>query len=136
MGTFLITGAGGYLAGRLTEYLLGWEGCDRLIGLDVKPQALGRPGVDWSMVDIRDEETTRIIASERPDVIVHTAFAVDFLHRTKEVLGFNPAYTSRDAFVEAVRIRADILGNMGRRNPENYRIFNAMLNLELRKQSK
>jgi len=39
--------------------------------------------------DIRDRETTRIIASERPDVIVHMAYAVDFLRRTEEEQSVN-----------------------------------------------
>lgn len=83
MSTFLVTGAGGYIAGKVMESLSQWDSCDGIIGLDVKPVS-PRPDIAYHSVDIRSEETTEIIASERPDVVVHMAFAVDFLHNTAE----------------------------------------------------
>jgi UDP-glucose 4-epimerase len=84
-----MTGAGGYLAGRLTDSLLGGDGCERLIGLDLKPLTREHPLLSGYPVDVRDAETTAIIARERPDVIVHAAYAVDFLRRTAEEQSVN-----------------------------------------------
>jgi len=89
MATVLITGAGGYLAGRLIEDLLRRKMFDRLIGLDVKHSVRNPAVLDVYTVDIRDLETTRIIAGERPDVVVHMAYAVDFLRRTDEEQSVN-----------------------------------------------
>lgn len=88
MSTFLITGSGGYVAGKLIEFLSGWEGCEKIVGIDVKPCA-PRPGMTCHQVDIRDAAVTRTIAAERPDVIIHTAFAVDFLHDTAQERSIN-----------------------------------------------
>ncbi len=89
MGTFLVTGAAGYLAGRVMEFLAGWEGCDRLIGLDIRPPAQAPPGMETHLADIRDPQTTGIIMRERPDVVIHLAYAVDFLRDTTEESGIN-----------------------------------------------
>lgn len=89
LDTFLVTGAGGYLGDRLIEFLLGWEGCGSVLGLDIKPLERRHPDLAGFAVDIRDEMTTRLIARERPDVIVHAAYAVDFLHRTREEQSVN-----------------------------------------------
>lgn len=88
MTTFLVTGAGGYIAGRLMERLISREFCERLVGTDVKPTA-PRDDIVYHGVDIRSPETTRIIADEKPDVVVHMAFAVDFLHDTSEERSVN-----------------------------------------------
>lgn len=87
MSTVLITGAGGYLAGRLMEQLSGREWCERLVGLDVKPAP--RSDIAYHQADIRSEETTRAIAGEKPDVVIHMAFAVDFLRDTSEERSVN-----------------------------------------------
>jgi len=71
------------------EDLLRRKICDRLIGLDVKPITQNPPVLDGYRVDIRDLETTTIIANEQPDVVVHMAYAVDFLRRTEEEQSVN-----------------------------------------------
>ena len=89
MSTFLITGAAGYLAGRLTAFLSGWEGCDRLVGIDARPKPPGFRGQGYHQADIRSPETTRVISDESPDVLIHLAYAVDPLHDTGEEQSVN-----------------------------------------------
>ncbi|MFH1150042.1 MAG: NAD-dependent epimerase/dehydratase family protein [Actinomycetota bacterium] len=82
MSKFLVTGAGGYLAGRIMEFLSGWEECDSVVGLDLKQPPSPAAPMTFHRVDIRDELTTSIIARESPDVVIHLAYAVDFLRDT------------------------------------------------------
>ncbi len=89
MSTFLITGAAGYLAGRIIEFLSGWDECDRLVGIDARPEPPSFPGHSYYQVDIRSPETTRIILEESPDVVLHLAYAVDPLHDTGEEQSVN-----------------------------------------------
>jgi len=88
MSTYLITGAGGYLAGKVIDFLKGWEGCEKIIGVDIKE----KPSVDeiiWHRIDIRDRKVTGIIAEEKPQVVIHLAYVVDFLRGTKEESSIN-----------------------------------------------
>jgi UDP-glucose 4-epimerase len=89
LSTFLITGAAGYLAGRLVEFLSGWEGCDRLVGIDARPEPPGFGGRVYHQVDIRSPRVTLIIVEESPDVVIHLAYAVDPLHDTGEEQSVN-----------------------------------------------
>ena len=89
MSTFLVTGAAGYLAGRIADFLSGWDECDRLVGVDARPEPPSFPGHSFHQVDIRSPETSRIILEECPDVVMHLAYAVDPLHDTSEEQSVN-----------------------------------------------
>jgi len=89
LSTFLVTGAAGYLAGRIAEFLSGWDECDRLVGIDARPKPPVFPCHSFHQVDIRSPETTRIILEESPDVVIHLAYAVDPLHDTGEEQSVN-----------------------------------------------
>ncbi|MCG2794656.1 MAG: NAD-dependent epimerase/dehydratase family protein, partial [Actinomycetia bacterium] len=89
LSTFLITGAAGYLAGRIIEFLSGWECCGRLVGIDARPEPPSFPSDSYYQVDIRSPETTRILLEESPDVVIHLAYAVDPLHDTSEEQSVN-----------------------------------------------
>lgn len=83
MSTFLVTGAAGYIAGRIMEFLSEWEGCGRLVGVDQKPRPDRFPGDSYHRIDIRSRDATLAIERESPDSIIHLAYAVDFLHDTE-----------------------------------------------------
>ncbi len=59
------------------------------MGIDAKPPASPVPGITFYKANIRDASTTEIICKEKPDCVIHLAFAVDFLRKTKEEQSVN-----------------------------------------------
>lgn len=73
--TVLVTGSSGYL-GSLVLANLAQRPALRVIGLDVREPAQRLPGVEYATADIRDPRVDSIVASHRPDVVVHLASIV------------------------------------------------------------
>lgn len=73
--TILVTGSSGYL-GSLVLATLAQRSDLRVIGLDVRAPAQRLDGVTYAVADIRAPEVDCIVASHRPDVVVHLASIV------------------------------------------------------------
>ncbi|MDA3934340.1 MAG: NAD-dependent epimerase/dehydratase family protein [Gammaproteobacteria bacterium] len=73
MKTYCITGVGGYL-GRLLANRLAADADARVVGIDIV-SGLELTGVTVYQCDIRDAaEVSRILVTEKPDVLLHLAF--------------------------------------------------------------
>ena len=73
--TILVTGSSGYLGSQVLAALAQRSEL-RVIGLDVRAPAQRLDGVTYAVADIRAPEVDRIVASHRPDVVVHLASIV------------------------------------------------------------
>jgi UDP-glucose 4-epimerase len=73
--TILITGSSGYLGSQVLAALAQRSDL-RVIGLDVRAPAQRLDGVTYAVADIRAPEVDSIVASHRPDVVVHLASIV------------------------------------------------------------
>jgi UDP-glucose 4-epimerase len=78
---YLITGGSGYIGSRLVERLVEDPGTERILICDVRPPRVFRPGVAYAELDVRDAARVRsVVASERPDVVIHLAFILNPMH--------------------------------------------------------
>ena len=78
---YLITGGSGYIGSRLVERLAEREDTERILICDVRPPRVFRPRVEYRELDVRDAEAVRsVVASERPDALVHLAFILNPMH--------------------------------------------------------
>ncbi|TXH88564.1 MAG: SDR family oxidoreductase [Rhodoferax sp.] len=73
--TILVTGSSGYLGSQVLATLAQRSDL-RVIGLDVRAPAHRLDGVTYAVADIRAPEVDAIVASHRPDVVVHLASIV------------------------------------------------------------
>lgn len=73
--TILVTGSSGYLGSQVLATLAQRSDL-RVIGLDVRAPAQRLDGVTYAVADIRAPEVDSIVASHRPDVVVHLASIV------------------------------------------------------------
>ena len=78
---YLITGGSGYIGSRLVERLAEREDTERIVVADIRPPASFRPKTAFERLDVRDYAGARgLIASERPDVLIHLAFVLNPIH--------------------------------------------------------
>jgi nucleoside-diphosphate-sugar epimerase len=73
--TVAITGAAGYVAGRLIRALLADERVDRVLGFDVRDPQIEATRFVFDPVDVRNPELRRRL--DGVDVLVHLAFIMD-----------------------------------------------------------
>lgn len=73
--TILVTGSSGYLGSQVLATLAQRSDL-RVVGLDVRAPAPRLDGVTYAVADIRAAEVDSIVASHRPDVVVHLASIV------------------------------------------------------------
>jgi len=77
MKTVAITGAAGYLGGRLLARLAADPAIEEIVGLDVRPLPGGSVAKStFYRMDVRDPELTEVLARHRVDALVHTAFVL------------------------------------------------------------
>ena len=74
----LITGAGGYLGGRLVARLAA-AGGRSVLATDVRPipEEQHRPGVEYRELDVRDPALGKVLAKHRSQVVIHLAAIVN-----------------------------------------------------------
>src|SRR3954464_10736150 len=78
---YVITGGSGYIGSRLAERLASAEGTERILICDVRPPRGFRARTGLAEVDVRDAAAVAsVIASERPDVVIHLAFILNPMH--------------------------------------------------------
>src|SRR3954466_16393767 len=78
---YVITGGSGYIGSRLVERLASAEGTERILICDVRPPPGFRPPAALSEGEGRDAAAgASVIASERPDVVIHLAFILNPMH--------------------------------------------------------
>lgn len=73
--TILVTGSSGYLGSQVLATLARRSDL-RVIGLDVRDPATRQDGVVYATADIRDPRVAQIVATHKPDVVVHLASIV------------------------------------------------------------
>jgi UDP-glucose 4-epimerase len=73
--TVLVTGSSGYLGSLVCAALSRQPGL-RVVGLDVREPALRPDNLHCAVADIRDPRLSDILATERPEVVVHLASIV------------------------------------------------------------
>jgi UDP-glucose 4-epimerase len=78
---YLITGGSGYIGSRLCEILAAREATERIVNVDVKPQAGAASAVEFVRGDVRDFGALReLMERERPDAVIHLAFLLNPIH--------------------------------------------------------
>lgn len=75
----LITGAAGYLGGKISESLLLKEGVKKVVGTDIHPKTIDHPKYRFYLRDIRDR-LNDIFFLEAIDTVIHTAYVVSPIH--------------------------------------------------------
>lgn len=75
----LITGAAGYLGGKISEALLLKNGVKKVVGTDIHPKPIDHPKYRFYLRDIRDR-LDDIFSLEAIDTIIHMAYVVSPIH--------------------------------------------------------
>lgn len=76
--TVAVTGAAGYLAGRLISELCADDSVGKVVGFDVRPVEMTHPKLVFDSVDVRDPALEARFKGV--DVLVHLAFVMDPIH--------------------------------------------------------
>jgi UDP-glucose 4-epimerase len=75
---YLITGGSGYIGSRLVERLSPRSETDLILIGDLRPPRAFRPKAEYRSLDVTDAAAVRrLIASERPDAVIHLAFMLN-----------------------------------------------------------
>jgi UDP-glucose 4-epimerase len=82
-----VTGASGYIAGRLIEQLTADDRIERVIGFDVRRPAFSHPKFVFDEVDVRSPALEARFTDV--DVVVHLAFIMDPIHDEQEMRDVN-----------------------------------------------
>jgi UDP-glucose 4-epimerase len=82
-----VTGAAGYVAGRLIEQLAADDRVARVVGFDVRPPAFTHPKFVFDEVDVRNPALEARFKDV--DVVVHLAFIMDPIHDENEMRDVN-----------------------------------------------
>lgn len=77
----LVTGAGGYIGGRLVEGLCAAPWCEAVVGLDIKAPALAHPKFTFVEQDVR-APLEAVMAGHGIDAVAHLAYVLPPLHDT------------------------------------------------------
>ncbi|GBC61860.1 epimerase [Desulfonema ishimotonii] len=75
----LVTGAAGYIGGKLVESLCKKAWVEKVVGTDIREPAQGSSGYGFFKQDIR-EPLEEILDSENVDTVIHTAYVLPPLH--------------------------------------------------------
>jgi len=93
MSVIGVTGAGGYIAGRVIRLLEEHPLCARIVGIDLKTPVAPSRKLFFYQRDVRDPELGRLFQKERVSIIVHFAFVLNPLHNRQEMHSVNLAGT-------------------------------------------
>ena len=75
---YLVTGGSGYIGSRFVETLAERRDSGTILIADLVPPRLRPPKTGFRTLNVRDAEAvSELVASERPDMLVHMAFLVD-----------------------------------------------------------
>jgi len=88
MKRVLITGAAGYIGGRLAAALCAEPGVEEVIGLDIRGPATSATGLVFYERDVR-VPLDDIITRHRVDTVVHAAFVLPPIHDTRRMEDIN-----------------------------------------------
>ncbi len=80
MTVYALTGASGYIAGRVIRLLADLPDCERIIGLDIKPPSEEFPKFKFLLHDVRDPDISRVFQEKDVQVIIHLAFVLNPIH--------------------------------------------------------
>ncbi|MBF0449850.1 MAG: NAD-dependent epimerase/dehydratase family protein [Candidatus Magnetomorum sp.] len=89
MKRIAITGAGGYIGQALMNYLDGYNGCDAMLGIDLKKPAFHSNRLTFIEKDIRDGSLLNDIKQFSADTMIHLAFVVTPMHDEEEMYSIN-----------------------------------------------
>jgi UDP-glucose 4-epimerase len=78
----LVTGAAGYIGGKLVETLCQKEWVDAVVGTDIREPARKYPKYKFDIRDVR-QSMEDIFQNERIDTVVHTAYILPPIHDTR-----------------------------------------------------
>ena len=93
MTVIAMTGAAGYIAGRVVRALEESPLCTRLIGVDLKPPLVTSRKLDFYRRDVRDPELPRFFQEQGVSIIIHFAFVLNPIHNLDEMHSVNIAGT-------------------------------------------
>jgi UDP-glucose 4-epimerase len=80
MTVYAMTGASGYIAGRVIRLLADLPDCERIIGLDIKPPCEELPKLEFLLRDVRAPDISRIFQEKDVQVVIHFAFVLNPIH--------------------------------------------------------
>ena len=75
----LVTGAAGYIGGKMVQSLLAADWAEKVVGTDIREPEKERPGLVFYRRDIR-EAMDDIFEKEAIDAVVHTAYVLSPIH--------------------------------------------------------
>lgn len=85
--TLLITGAAGYVGAMLCEQFSKREDVEKIIGLDMEemPDFLKQYSqIQWIQANTSDGSWQSVVAKEKPDIVIHTAWQIRMLYGRNE----------------------------------------------------
>jgi UDP-glucose 4-epimerase len=80
MTVYAMTGASGYIAGRVIRLLADLPDCERIIGLDIKPPTGELPKLEFKKSDVRDPAIAKLFKDNKVEVVLHFAFVLNPIH--------------------------------------------------------
>jgi UDP-glucose 4-epimerase len=80
MTVYAVTGASGYIAGRVIRMLVELPDCEKIMGLDIKPPVEELPGLEFHVRDVRDPGIARLFRDENVKKVLHFAFVLNPIH--------------------------------------------------------
>ena len=89
MGTVVITGAGGYIGQRLIKHLDTFEGCTRILGIDIQEPVVRSEKLTFQKFDIRDISLVDFLKDKKVEVMIHLAYIVDPIHDEQTMFDIN-----------------------------------------------
>jgi len=89
MKRIAITGAGGYIGQALIKYLDEYDGCDAILGIDLKKPKRHSSRLTFIEKDIRDASLLNDIKNFKVDTLIHLAFVVNPMHNESEMFSIN-----------------------------------------------
>jgi len=102
MSVVAITGAGGYIGGRVIRLLEEHRLCSRILGLDLKKPVVPSVKLDFFRRDVRDPELPRLFQKEGVKRVIHLAFVLNPIHDREEMHEVNLGGTRN--VLEAARL--------------------------------
>lgn len=85
---YLVTGASGYIGGKVIEGLARKEGVEEIVGIDVKAPAFHFPNCRFEPRDIR-APLDLLFDKEKFDAVIHTAFILPPIHSKQQMEDIN-----------------------------------------------